>query len=304
MTDFWAPALPRVQIWRTALGFVLLIAGFFAGTFGIFTLGAWALDSEPSRMLGGMTPVSAALFFGTFISFHIGLLIVLPLLHKRGYTTLFGPTRRLNLRHFGFGLAATIGIAAALYGFMFVERLVLPDGVEPTISQVRPVSDWIVWLLPALVLIFLQTFAEEALFRGYLLQQLRGRFSSIWVWAVLPSFIFGLLHFDAVTYGVMNAGAYVVNTTITGILLALITIRTGNLGAAAGLHFGNNAALVFIGIQGNLEGFSLFAAGMDPQSGYTAYSILFQSGFNLVLFLIWWFWMNRRETIANNPYGA
>ncbi|MEC7765070.1 MAG: type II CAAX endopeptidase family protein [Pseudomonadota bacterium] len=298
MQDFWSPALPKVQIWRTALGFVALIAMFFAATFVLFQFGARLISSSPGTMLGGRTPQSASFFFATFIGFHIGLLIVLPLFHKRRYRTLFGATGRLNLRHFAIGTAVTLAIAATLYGVIYIERIFLPDAYEPTVRQIRPVSDWLVWLIPAMLLIFLQTFAEEALFRGYLLQQLRARFASVFVWAVLPSLIFGLLHYDAATYGTMNALAYVINTTTTGILLCLITMRTGNLGAAAGLHFGNNAALIFIGIDGNLDGFSLFVVGMQLESGYTAYSILSQTAYTLVLFTAWWLWMNRRDKIA------
>ncbi len=304
MQDFWTPAFPKVQVWRTALGLVLLFAAFFAGTAGVFLLGAELLDVDPGAMLGGGSPAAASVFFATFIGFHVGLLIVLPLLHRRGYFSLFGPSRRLNLRHFAIGTAVTLALATGLYGVMFLERFFIPDELEPTVRQIRPMSEWAVWLLPALALIFFQTFAEEALFRGYLLQQLRARFRSMIVWAVLPSLIFGFLHFDAATYGTVNAFAYVVNTTTTGILLCLITIRTGNLGAAAGLHFGNNAALVFIGIDGNLDGFSLFVVGMELGSGYTAYSILSQTVVTLILFSLWWLWMNRRDKIAKARAAA
>lgn len=304
MIEFWRPAEPYTQVWRTILGFALMIGAFFAATFAVFTLAGVFLGTSPSSFLSGESPISAGLFFATFIGFHIGLVIVLPILHKRGYTSLFGPNRRLNLRHFALGTLVAVLIATALYSIMFFERVVLPAELSPMIEQVRPVSDWLVWLLPALLLIFLQTFAEEAIFRGYLLQQLRARFRSIWIWAVLPSLIFGLLHFDAATYGTMNAATYVINTTATGIMLCLVTIRTGNLGAAAGLHFANNASLTVIGIEGTLDGFSLFTVGMDPQSGYTAYSILFQTGFNILLFALWWLWMNRRDKIANTAFAA
>tara|TARA_R100000322_G_scaffold18993_1_gene12078 strand:- start:19785 stop:20702 length:918 start_codon:yes stop_codon:yes gene_type:complete len=304
MQDFWAPAFPKVQIWRTTLGLILLFGAFFAGTAGVFLLAARLIGTDPGAMLGGGSPADASVFFATFIGFHVGLLIVLPLLHRRGYFSLFGPTRRLNLRHFAIGTATTLSLAALLYGVMFVERVFLPDGMEPTVRQIRPVSEWVVWLLPAIALIFFQTFAEEALFRGYLLQQLRARFRSVFIWAVLPSLIFGFLHFDVATYGTVNALAYVVNTTTTGILLCLITIRTGNLGAAAGLHFGNNAALIAIGIDGNLDGFSLFVVGMELGSGYTAWSILSQTAFTLVLFTLWWLWMNRRDKIAKAGVAA
>ncbi|MBV7408347.1 CPBP family intramembrane glutamic endopeptidase [Maritimibacter sp. DP1N21-5] len=304
MQSFWEPALPRVQIWRTVLGFALLIGIFFAATAGVFQLGAYVTGAPPRELVSALTPQSTLLFFLTFIGFHLGLLIVLPLLHKRWYPSLFGPSRRINMAHFGWGVLATVALATFLYAFMYVDRQFLDEEFRPRIVAVRPLSEWLVWLLPALAVIFLQTFAEEAVFRGYLLQQLRGRFRSPLIWAVLPSLIFGLLHFDPGTYGYVNAGAYVINTTTTGVLLCLITIRTGNIGAAAGLHFGNNAALIFIGIKGNLEGFSLFAVEMGLESGYTAWSILSQTGFTLVLFAIWWRWMNRRDAIAKPALAA
>ena len=40
--------------------------------------------------------------------------------------------------------------------------------IEPKFS----VSTWLIWLLPALLAIFIQTFAEELIFRGYLQQKL------------------------------------------------------------------------------------------------------------------------------------
>lgn len=304
MQDFWTPALPKVQIWRTVLGFAVLIGLYFVATFAVFEIGAALISSRPSQMLGGNTPASAAVFFATFVGFHIGLLIVLPLLHGRRYASLFGPAGRLNLRHFALGFAVTMALAMFLYAMTFVERIFIADEYEPVIRQIRPVGAWLVWLLPALALIFFQTFAEEALFRGYLLQQLRGRFASPLIWAVLPSLVFGGLHFDAATYGTLNALAYVVNTTTTGILLCLITMRTGNLAAAAGLHFGNNAALILVGIDGNLDGFSLFVVGMQLESGYTAWSILSQTGVTLVLFALWWRWMNRRDKIAKHRLPA
>nr|WP_275116165.1 CPBP family intramembrane glutamic endopeptidase [Aliiroseovarius subalbicans] len=153
-----------------------------------------------------------------------------------------------------------------------------------------------------MVLIFIQTLAEELVFRGYLLQQLRARFRSIWIWAVLPSFLFGALHFDPLTYGV-NAYFYVLNTTVAGVLACLITIRTGNLGAAAGLHFANNMLVMIMGVAGELGGFTLLAMTVNPMSGYMTWSILSQTGLSLVIFALWWRWMNRQHAIANAPGG-
>lgn len=300
---FWQPAEARNQPWRTALGLVLIAVIFIASSFGIVFAAARALGLPGWQVARADTPITAAAYFLTFAGFHLGLALVLPLLHRRGYASLFGPTRRLTFSHFAFGAGATFGVAAGLYALMALEHLVLPEGVSPPLSRNLALAPWLAWLLPALALIFMQTLAEEALFRGYLLQQLRARFRSPLIWAVLPSLAFGALHYDAQTYGPLNASAYVVNATVLGTLAAFITLRTGNIAAAAGLHFGNNAMLVLIGLQGTLDGFSLFTVALDLKNGYTTYSILTQTAAMVLAFLAWWRWMNRHRPIANGGDG-
>lgn len=295
---FWQPAQARAQIWRTLLGFAMIMALWFATTFATLAGAARILGRTVHSVASGADFAGAALFFLSFIGFHIGLALVLPLLHRRGYFALFGPARRMNLRHFLAGFAVTGGVALVLYALMGLEHLVLPEGVPPGVEQARPLGTWLAGLAPALGLIFLQTFAEEAVFRGYLLQQLRARFRSVLIWGVAPALVFGLLHFDPGTYGYGNAAAYVLNATVMGTLAALVTLRTGTLGAAAGLHFGNNAALVLVGIRGNFEGFSLFTVEMDLSGPYTTYSILNQTAAMVVVFGLWWRWMARHRPIA------
>lgn len=304
LPPFWQPAETRKQLWRTALGTLLVAVIFVAFTAGLVFGGARFLGL-PEWMLGApTTPLTTAVYFLTFLGFHIGLVIVLPLLHRRGYTSLFGPSRRLNARHFFLGTAATLALAAALYSLLALEHLLLPEGMSPPITQGLALGTWAIWLVPALVLIFIQTLAEEALFRGYLLQQLRARFRSPLVWALLPSLAFGVLHYDPITYGTVNAAAYVLNATVIGTLAAFVTLRTGNLAAAAGLHFGNNATIVLFGLNGSLDGFSLFTLTLDFKSGYTTYSILTQTVAMVVTFGLWWRWMNRNRPIANGADAA
>lgn len=302
--SFWQPAEDRKQVWRTLLGLVIVFAIWIALSLGILLAAADLLGLPVWRVAQGRSWSTAAAFFLGFLGFHLGLLVVLPLLHRRGYASLLGPSRRLNWRHFRAGLATALAIAAALYGVMGLEHLVLPDGVSPPILPAQPLLPWLLGLVPALLLILMQTFAEEAVFRGYLLQQLRARFRSVLVWAVLPSLLFGLLHFDASTYGTLNAAVYVLNAAVMGSLAALITARTGNLAAAIGLHFGNNATMVLIGLRGSLDGFSLFVVDMDLKSGYATYSILTQTAVMALVFALWWRWMGRHRPIANNPAAS
>jgi membrane protease YdiL (CAAX protease family) len=300
---FWQPAEDRPQFWRTALGLALVVALWIAASIAVVFGAARLLGRPAAEVAAANTFATASAYFLTFLGFHIGLALVLPLLHRRGYTSLFGPARRLTLRHYARGAGVTLGLAAALYGLMGLERLVLPAGVSPPLQLHQPPLAWLAVVIPALALIAMQTLAEEALFRGYLLQQLRARFRSPLIWAVLPSLAFGALHYDAATYGAINASAYVLNAAVLGTLAAFITLRTGNLAAAAGLHFGNNAALVAVGLKGNMAGFSLFVVELDLKSGYTTYSILTQTAVLALAFGLWWRWMARHRPIANAGRG-
>lgn len=306
MTDptFWTPALDRPQIWRTLLGGLLTILVWVGLGFGII-LGGTLLSGLPIETVLDTTRwTGMAMFFLTFLGLHLGLMIALPLLHRRRYMSLFGPTGRVNLTHFLRGTGAMLALAVALSLFIFIEELVLPEGITPETTQLRTLGEWLPGLIPALLLILMQVSAEELAFRGYLLQQLRARFRSPLIWALVPALVFGILHFDPTTYGLTNAALYVVNATTMGVLAVFVTLRTGNLSAAIGLHFGNNASLVLVGLAGQLSGFSLLGIDMDPTSGYATYSLALQTLAALLLFALWWRWMDRHRPIANRPSPA
>ena len=88
----------------------------------------------------------------------------------------------------------------------------------------------------------LQGFAEEALFRGYLMVSLaRGR--SLWTSMLASSFLFAYFH----RTGAVAGGVAFLNFFLFGMLASLFMIRFGNLFGAAALHAGWNLgqALLF-----------------------------------------------------------
>ncbi len=301
---YWQPAEARPQIWRTVLGFVLVMAFWFAATNAVVIGASRWFDLPIWEIVQGESFVATGIVFSTFAAFHLGLALMLPVLHRRSYFSLFGPMRRLDWRHFFRGVLAVLAIFALLSALTVLEPLFLPRGSNPPVVEALPVERWALGLGPALGFIFVQSLGEELVFRGYLLQQLRARFRSPLIWGVLPALIFGGLHFSPDTYGMVNALVYVLNAAVAGTLAAFITLRTGNLGASAGLHFGNNITMVLVGATGSPSGFSLFLTEMDPQSFYTAYSILTQSAVLIIGFLIWWRWMAQHRRIANDAGAA
>ena len=132
------------------------------------------------------------------------------------------------------------------------------------------------------------------LFRGYLLQHIRARGGRFWWSIFLPSLLFGMLHFDFPIFGV-NAFFYMLHTSVAGIILCLVTLKTGNLGAALGLHFGVNALMLIFGLEGHLDGMSLFVIQLDPKGAQATLSLLIFTLFEGLAFLIWLRWINQKR---------
>ena len=262
---FVAPAQERSEIWRTVLGLVLVLALFLLTTLllGIGTafLGEYI---EPGLGQNLMREVEEGrTIFSTFAMLFLiatmipGLWVILRYLHKRPLHTLLGPTGRVDWPLWR-GAASIILLLAAIDATttFFTADLV----------QQMPLIKWLTWLAPALFILFLQTTAEEMVFRGYLQQQLAARFKSRWIWWVLPSAIFGIAHFNPALFG-PNAWIVVAITTLMGLILADVTARFGSLSPAMGLHFANNlVVMLFMNSPGQLSGMSLFLYSIDLQS--------------------------------------
>ncbi len=250
---FVAPARARPQLWRLGLGCVLAIAVYFAGIAMIF--GATYLIAGPERVSGIMaslasaeTPSATLLLFLTFAGMALAPIAAARAMHKRGPGTLFGP-RRTVFRDF----ARATGIVGVIYAIAVSIWFI---GFDAT-----PGLDFSLWLtlLPlTLAGLLLQTGAEELLFRGYLQQQLAARFRSPVMWMILPSVIFGLVHYDPVTAG-DNLWLIIASVTLFALVAADLTAVTGSLGAAWGFHFVNNFfAVGFIAVEGTLPGLALY----------------------------------------------
>ena len=138
-----------------------------------------------------------------------------------------------------------------------------------------------------MLLIFVQAAAEELVFRGYLLQIIWSRSASYLYAVIFPSLIFGLLHFDAQSYGA-NAWYYCLNTFVVGCLLCFVTRHTGNIALAFGLHWGGNTvSLVFFGINGNLDGMALWLTYLDPKSATMGVALFVSTVFIILIYTLW-----------------
>ena len=291
---FIAPAQERSEVWRTILGLVLVFTLFLLTSLllGIGTafLGEYIEPGLGARLMREVE--TGRTIFATFAMLTLiatmipALWLILRFLHKRPLRTLLGPTGRIDWRLWR-GAAAIIlalGVIDATTTFFTADLI-----------QQMPLVKWLVWLAPALFILFLQTTAEEMVFRGYLQQQLAARFKSRWIWWVLPSALFGLAHFNPTLFG-SNAWIVVAITGLMGLILADVTARFGSLAPAMGLHFANNlVVMLLMNTPGQLSGMSFYLYSADMQSPQMKSAMLISLATMLVGYGIFMVIMRRRR---------
>jgi membrane protease YdiL (CAAX protease family) len=246
-------ARPRVEIWRTVLGLILseILTVLIVLTVVLPMMKILGPTDPRDPFNDGLNSNSAAGVIGLLFSFlpqMLGLILAVQILMRRGLSSLTGP--------FGPVSGDFIRVGLPLMGLLM---LLMPLSVQgDDVRQNLTLAQLLPWLPAALLGLLIQTTTEELMFRGYLQQQLAGRFSARWVWLGLPTLLFGLAHYAPHASGLMTA-ATMFWAAGFGLIAADLTARTGNLGAAIALHFTNNvSAILIVGLAGDLGGLTLY----------------------------------------------
>lgn len=281
--------------WRIVLGMVgitglfflasvLAVAGYFlivAALGGVQTNDLNDLLAEPGAIL--------AVLLG-FVGAHLGVVAFGPVLHKRGYLAFWGPTPAFRPRAFSMGILVVFAVLSTLTALSLLSA-------SPTQQLTLPI--WAAFLLPALIALLLQTSAEELVFRGYLQPLLATRFQSPFIWFLIPAILFGAVHWQPGIFGA-NAWLVVVAATLIGLITADVTARTGNISAAIGLHFANNAfGLLLIATPGPLSGLGLYLNTTPPTDiAATRIGLIANIAIFAIAYAIWLFWLRRGRLLS------
>jgi membrane protease YdiL (CAAX protease family) len=250
---FVAPARLRPQLWRLLAGLAVLMIIYFlwmGAMAGVIALlrGGVGLDRALGTIGLGDSPGSLILLLLTFVGMALGAFAAVRWLHHRSVASLFGP-RAVVMRDFGIGLGLFLLVAlpGVLWFFLTMD---LTRGVAWSV--------WFLFLPLAIGGLLIQTGAEEIVFRGYMQQQLAARFAARWVALVLPSVLFGLVHYAPAEMGASTW--WIVGVTgFFGFLMADLTMRSGSIGMAWGLHFANNMLAILLFTTGEaLDGLALY----------------------------------------------
>ena len=145
-------------------------------------------------------------------------------------------------------LSVFLGFGFLIFGLYYVGILGL-DGSLTTQNSVHPLNSGMFWLYIVLILLIVpfQCYAEELLFRGYLMQTV-GRWLKNPAWAIIiPAPIFMVLH----GYGLWGLLSVLTMALIAGFLCWY----TGGLEAGIGLHIANNISGIILGLLGLADPF-------------------------------------------------
>ena len=149
-----------------------------------------------------------------------------PLLHGRAFSTLInvgGKSFRWKLYWKGF----------LQWGLLLLVMQMLEDFSSfQNFLNSFDVQRFILITAISAAALFFQTFWEELIFRGYLLQNLGRKFVSSWIPNAIIAILFSFAHFG---YGLGS----LISSAIYSIFLVILTLKDDGIERASGIHFVN-----------------------------------------------------------------
>ncbi|MGJ8622087.1 MAG: CPBP family intramembrane glutamic endopeptidase [Yoonia sp.] len=253
-------------------------------------------DAMVEEFYEGVTAFGTLAQFASFGVAALGFWYLLKALHGRGIATVLGPIDALKTDLVRAGLSV---------GTLLLVLEVLPPWFDLSeVAYVRDIATWFLVYIPlTLAVLLVQVGTEELFFRGYLQQQFAVLSNSRLVWMGVPSVLFGALHYFNAE-GFTDGMLWAIWAMALGVACADLTARTGNLGAAIGLHMANNAfALLLVAIDGwPASGLALFVFPYEDRASYAMGPEMFLTlgtFFQLVTLLltVWTMWLAARLAI-------
>jgi membrane protease YdiL (CAAX protease family) len=235
---------PAYAWWKLPVAAPVIVVFYFALTILLIVAAAvWFAASSSSGSLDGWFDAvgdldTAHLDYFVLDLLSIALLIPAVLLGvlatgPRPVGYLSSVAGRLRWRWLGLTAVVATAITVVTIG----GSLVVGEATDPSeVSAPTAVDPSLAWALLAILLVVpLQSAAEEYLFRGYLMQLVGSwtRFAVVPVVVTTPLFVAG--H----GYGLWG----LLDVALFGLTAAILTIRTGGLEAAIAAHAANNVVL-------------------------------------------------------------
>ena len=161
------------------------------------------------------------------------MIIFVKLIHGRSWTQVINGTKRVRWSRFFFAFAIYGVILLIFFAISFITE---PEKVEFSFEPVK----FFIMLLIVLIFIPMQASTEEFAFRGYLAQGIASWTKSRWWALIIPSVLFGLMHF--VNTEVVEYGFWVMmpQYLFMGFMFGAMSVLDDGIELAMGVHTVNN----------------------------------------------------------------
>lgn len=217
----------------------ILVTWLLVGSIPVVLFMAYiSMDGDPATDFSGTGFVGVPVIveflvtMSSFVPFLVATLLAVRFIHARPLKTLLTAELSVRWDRILAGAGTWLIIAALL---SLVEALLYPGRYVLTFQPAR----LLLFALFALILVPIQTSAEELFFRGYLLQWMGLRLKNKWLLSLLNGILFFLPHAinpEMATNSLLIGLGYFA----TGFFLAFITLQDNGIELALGLHAANN----------------------------------------------------------------
>ena len=228
---------------------------------------AFRVESAPDKVLDAQRLSSFVMVLLAFVPLIIVPCLLTRYLHRVSWRKLLASSGRFDWRLYRRSAGAFFVAGAALVAIDYA--------IDPKAYQlVHRGIDFLPWLALGLAVIFVQTLAEEILFRGYLLRMWGAVVPYAWLTASIVIGVFISLHVDNPDFK-LDFWFNLIAFALTQLVWSYLWFRTGSVAATAGLHWANNAAAFF---------FLVAVPGWSPSMAIAIYrdDVLLKGGSHLL----------------------
>jgi uncharacterized protein len=226
--------------WRYLISLpAILVFWFVLGSIPVLLLLTYvSMDADPTTNFSGTGFIGVPVILefivtmSSFIPLLAGTFLAVRLIHARPLKTLVTGETLIRWGRIFAGAGVWLLVAALL---SLIESILYPGRYVLTFQPVL----WLLFAALALILIPIQTSAEEFFFRGYLLQWIGLRLKNKWLLSLLNGALFFLPHAanpEMATNSILIGLSYFA----MGFFLTLITLQDHGLELALGMHASNN----------------------------------------------------------------
>ncbi len=162
----------------------------------------------------------------------LGIIFAIERIHSRGFGTLNYVRPQFFMKEVFEGIAVwgVLAIAGSLINQQDNIKFFLDNRLNTSLLYLIPIT---------VISIGIQTYTEEVIFRGYVLQSLSLRIKNLYALTFAGSSIFGILH---LAYGLVDA----LSVILFGALFCYVVLKRESLAFVSGVHFINNFLFIFV----------------------------------------------------------